>query len=220
MVLLDTQGLRLAGTLEAPDGSDVSDAVAAHLQGVSREASRAARLLDLGAWESVTAESPDGHLLVLPPTQSTVLLLLRDAQCTGGTSRSHGGAGRTSGAKLAGAARMRNLGEALERVTRVAGIRGAMLVAESDGLVVAEALAEGLDGAAVAALAASLTLRLRRTATSAGLAVPQVVQLRAERGTVLTVPAGDDLLLVAVAERDANLGLARLELRQAAAQLG
>ncbi len=65
---------------------------------------------------------------------------------------------------------MRNLGEALERVTRVAGIRGAMLVAESDGLVVAEALAEGLDGAAVAALAASLTLRLRRTAMSAGLA--------------------------------------------------
>ena len=32
---------------------------------------------------------------------------------------------------------MKNLGEALERVTRVAGIRGAMLVAESDGLVVA-----------------------------------------------------------------------------------
>jgi predicted regulator of Ras-like GTPase activity (Roadblock/LC7/MglB family) len=115
---------------------------------------------------------------------------------------------------------VRNPGEALERVTHVAGIRGAMLVAESDGLVVAEALAEGLDGAAVAALAASLTLRLRRTAMSAGLAVPQVVQLRAERGTVLSVPAGDDLLLVAVAERDANLGLARLELRQAAAQLG
>ena len=80
VVLLDTQGLRLAGTLDAPDGSDVSDAVAAHLQGVSREASRAARLLDLGAWENVTAESPDGHLLVLPPTQSTVLLLLRDAR--------------------------------------------------------------------------------------------------------------------------------------------
>jgi predicted regulator of Ras-like GTPase activity (Roadblock/LC7/MglB family) len=80
VVLLDAQGLRLAGTLESPDGSDVSDALAAHLQGVSREASRAARLLDLGSWESVTAESPDGHLVVLPPTQSTVLVLLRDAR--------------------------------------------------------------------------------------------------------------------------------------------
>ena len=80
VVLLDAQGLRLAGTLEAPDGTDVSDALAAHLQGVSREASRAARLLDLGAWEGVTAESADGHLMVLPPTQSTVLVLLRDAR--------------------------------------------------------------------------------------------------------------------------------------------
>ncbi len=80
VVLLDTQGLRLAGTVEAPDGSDVSDPVAAHLQGVSREAARAARLLDLGAWESVSAESPDGHLVVLAPTPATVLLLLRDAR--------------------------------------------------------------------------------------------------------------------------------------------
>jgi predicted regulator of Ras-like GTPase activity (Roadblock/LC7/MglB family) len=114
---------------------------------------------------------------------------------------------------------MKALLETLDRVTQVSGIRGAMLVAESDGLVVAEALAEGLDGAAVAALAASLTLRLRRTAQGAGLTVPVVVQLRAETGTLLTVPAGDDLLLVAVADREANLGLARLELRDAAARL-
>lgn len=80
VVLLDTQGLRLAGMVEAPDGSDVSDTVAAHLQGVSREAARAARLLDLGAWEAVTAESADGHLVVMPPTPATVLLLLRDAR--------------------------------------------------------------------------------------------------------------------------------------------
>ena len=80
VVLLDTQGLRLAGTLEAPDGSDVSDTVAAHLQGVSREAARAARLLELGAWEAVSAESDDGHLVVLQPTPATVLLLLRDAR--------------------------------------------------------------------------------------------------------------------------------------------
>ena len=114
---------------------------------------------------------------------------------------------------------MKALLETLDRVTQVSGIRGAMLVAESDGLVVAEALAEGLDGAAVAALAASLTLRLRRAAQGAGLTVPAVVQLRAETGTLLTVPAGDDLLLVAVADREANLGLARLELRDAAARL-
>ena len=78
VVLLDAQGLRLAGELAAPDGTEVGDAVAAHLQGVSREAGRAARLLGLGAWQSVSAESPDGHLVVQPPTSATVLLLVRD----------------------------------------------------------------------------------------------------------------------------------------------
>jgi predicted regulator of Ras-like GTPase activity (Roadblock/LC7/MglB family) len=111
------------------------------------------------------------------------------------------------------------LDELLERVVQVRGIRGALLVTEADGLVVAEALQEGVDGAALAALAASFTLRLRRAATDAGLAAPTVVQLRAERGALLTVPAGEDLLVVAIADRDANLGLARLELRDAAARL-
>ena len=108
----------------------------------------------------------------------------------------------------------------LEHVTRVRGIRGSMLVAESDGLVVAESLMEGMDGAPAAALAARLAGRLRRAMATAGFRAPAFLQLRAERGTVLAVPAGDDLLLVAIAERDANIGLARLELRAAAEALG
>ena len=109
--------------------------------------------------------------------------------------------------------------ELLGRVAEVRGIRAAMLVGEDDGLVVAESLSEGVDGAAVAALAASLTLRIRRAAMSAGLAAPAVVQMRAERGALLTVQAGDGLLVVAVADREANLGLARIELREAASRL-
>ncbi|HVQ27028.1 MAG TPA: roadblock/LC7 domain-containing protein [Planctomycetota bacterium] len=109
--------------------------------------------------------------------------------------------------------------ELLCRVTDVRGIRAAMLVSEEDGLVVAESLSEGVDGAAVAALAASLTLRIRRSAASAGHSAPAVVQMRAERGALLTLQAGDGLLVVAIADREANLGLARLELREAASRL-
>lgn len=104
----------------------------------------------------------------------------------------------------------------LDRVTRVHGVRGVMVVAEADGLVVADALSEGIDGAPVAALAASLASRLRRAAAAIGGAAPSFIQLRAERGALLAVPAKDDLLLVAIADKDANLGLARLELRAAA----
>lgn len=77
LLLLDLSGLRLGGGLRAPDGGDVADAVAAHLGGVSKEAARAARLLQLGTWQSVVVESPDGHLQLVAPTEQTVLLVVR-----------------------------------------------------------------------------------------------------------------------------------------------
>ena len=53
-------------------------------------------------------------------------------------------------------------GHVLDSITRVRGVRGAMLVASDDGLVVAEQLMEGIKGPAVAALAASLAGRTGR----------------------------------------------------------
>ena len=102
--------------------------------------------------------------------------------------------------------------EALERVSAIRGVQGAMLVSSEDGLVVADSLLDGVEGRAVAALAASLVGRLRRTTESAGLRPPRLIHLRAERGSILAVPAAGDLLVVAVAQPDANLGLARLEM--------
>ena len=110
--------------------------------------------------------------------------------------------------------------EALERVGRVRGIRGALLVHAEDGLVVAEALLEEVDARAVAALSAGLVSRLRRSAGHAGLRPPAFVHLRGEGGMLLAVPAPDDLLVVAIADSDANVGLARLEMLEAAGRLG
>jgi predicted regulator of Ras-like GTPase activity (Roadblock/LC7/MglB family) len=91
-----------------------------------------------------------------------------------------------------------------------------MLVSAADGLVIADSLMDGVDGRAVAALAASLVGRLTRATGTAGLAQPTLVHLRAEQGSVLAVPAGEDVLVVAVTSADANLGLARLEMLGAA----
>ncbi len=107
----------------------------------------------------------------------------------------------------------------LDRVNAVRGVRGAVLVAADDGIVVAESLMEGLDGRAAAALVASLASRLRRTAEAAGRRPPVFLQLEAESGSVLATPCGADLLLVAIAGPDANVGLARLELLEAAGTL-
>ncbi|HEX5388082.1 MAG TPA: roadblock/LC7 domain-containing protein [Gemmatimonadales bacterium] len=102
--------------------------------------------------------------------------------------------------------------EALDRVNAVRGIRGAMVVSLGDGLVVAESMMTGLDGRAAAALAASLAARLRRALEVAGRRPPAFVQLHGEGGSLLAVPCGDELLLVAIAGPEANVGLARLEL--------
>ena len=107
----------------------------------------------------------------------------------------------------------------LDRLTREPGVRGALLVEREDGLVVAEALMDGLDGAALAALAASLWSRLARAGAAAGRGAPAFAQLEAGLGTMLAAPAGAEMLLVAVVEPDGNLGMARLELLRAAATI-
>ena len=108
----------------------------------------------------------------------------------------------------------------LDRVTRVPGVRGALVIAASDGLVVAEQLMDGVDGRAAAALAGALVGRLLRTTGAAGLESPLFVHLRAEEGSLLAAPAPGDLVLVAVVGPDANIGLARLEMLDAAGRLG
>jgi predicted regulator of Ras-like GTPase activity (Roadblock/LC7/MglB family) len=111
------------------------------------------------------------------------------------------------------------MSKALDMVTRVRGVRGAMLVSAEDGLVVAEQLMEGIKGGAVAALAASLAGRLGRAMQAAGTGSSVFWHLQAEQGALLVVPGSGSstgILVVAVAEPDVNIGLVRLELLKAA----
>ncbi|MEO8226873.1 MAG: tetratricopeptide repeat protein [Gemmatimonadota bacterium] len=84
LLLLDQHGMRLGGGVRNDDGADVADAVAAQLAGVSREAARAARLLGLGSWVSVTAECARGNAHLVAPTATTILLTVRDASVPAG----------------------------------------------------------------------------------------------------------------------------------------
>ena len=78
LLLVDANGLRLAGGLTGNGHEEIGDQVAAQLAGVSREASRATRLLGLGSWQAVTVESPDTHFVLVRPTGETVLLAARE----------------------------------------------------------------------------------------------------------------------------------------------
>jgi predicted regulator of Ras-like GTPase activity (Roadblock/LC7/MglB family) len=95
-----------------------------------------------------------------------------------------------------------------------------MLVSAGDGLVVAEHLMEGIKGAAVAALAASLANRLGRAMEAAGIGRSVFWHLQATEGALLVVPAASGILVVAVTDPDVNVGLVRLELLGAAGVVG
>jgi tetratricopeptide (TPR) repeat protein len=77
-MLVDGNGLRLAGTVLAPGQEDVGDRVAAELAGVAREAARTSRLLGLGTWQAIAVEAPDSNLFLVAPTPDTLLLTIRE----------------------------------------------------------------------------------------------------------------------------------------------
>ena len=83
-VLVDAHGRLLSGALRRVDGSDGSDAVAGELVGVSREAGRATRLLELGHWRSLSLDCDSGHFYILPPTPETILLAASDSTMPAG----------------------------------------------------------------------------------------------------------------------------------------
>jgi len=108
------------------------------------------------------------------------------------------------------------LERSLDRLSRVRGVRGSMFVAAEDGLVVAQLLMEGVNGKAVAALAAALARKVGGAAAATGAGRLSFVQMDASNGTLLLAPAPADLLIVALADPNVNVGLCRFEMIRAA----
>jgi len=86
-LLVDGDGLVLAGAYTDGSGTDVAEVIAAELAGVSSEAERAMRHLGLGAWTSLLVEAdeaivamtpaPNGSLLVVTASRKTPVGLVR-----------------------------------------------------------------------------------------------------------------------------------------------
>ncbi|HJS44637.1 MAG TPA: tetratricopeptide repeat protein [Gemmatimonadales bacterium] len=78
LLLIDGAGRVLGGALRDKSGTDVTDAVAAYLGGVSQEAARTAKLLGLGAWNGLSAEGQQGNVHLAHPTADALLLVVRE----------------------------------------------------------------------------------------------------------------------------------------------
>jgi predicted regulator of Ras-like GTPase activity (Roadblock/LC7/MglB family) len=74
-LLVDADGLVLAGAYTDANAQDVSEIVAAELAGVSGEAERAMRHLGLGAWTSMLVEA-DNNIVAMTPAPLGSLLVV------------------------------------------------------------------------------------------------------------------------------------------------
>src|SRR5690606_37517594 len=86
MLLLDSQGLRLSGGTGRGDTGRLGDAAAAEAAGLSREASRTGRLLELGDWQHVMIETTTSRAVLLPVADQCSLLVIRPSLTPPGRS--------------------------------------------------------------------------------------------------------------------------------------
>lgn len=77
LLLVDSQGLRMAGGIGPGGDGRQADAVAARASGVAREARRTLALLDLGEWGHLFVDGDRNRLALLPVAPQGTLLLRR-----------------------------------------------------------------------------------------------------------------------------------------------
>ena len=74
-LLLDAAGTPLAGSYLDNNGRDIAGEIGAALSGVSREVSRAMRLLGIGGWTAVVVETDAATIALAPAVDDTIVLL-------------------------------------------------------------------------------------------------------------------------------------------------
>ena len=97
-------------------------------------------------------------------------------------------------------------------------IEGSVLL-RSDGLILATALAEGIDRDLVAAMSASLLNVSSRVLEELNRGKVENVIVRGENGVVMVISVMPEIVLAAIAKKDANLGLMLVEMRRAAEKI-
>ena len=107
--------------------------------------------------------------------------------------------------------------QVLNELNKTTGITGSMVVG-NDGIVIAADLAAGLDGDAVGALAASITSNIQKSLDRLQTRPLNQVTIEAEDAKLFFTHA-DMGLLVVTTEKDVNIGLVRLEIKNAIGKL-
>ncbi len=109
----------------------------------------------------------------------------------------------------------------LDRLTiNLAGdISGAVAVS-MDGIVLASRMSNDVNADRVGAVAATMVGVSRRVAGELRIGAPEEAIIKAHDGMFMVLPAGDQSLLAVNLVQSANLGMVRIEARDAASSIG
>jgi tetratricopeptide (TPR) repeat protein len=77
-MLIDAEGLVMAGSYPTADGGDASQEIGAELRGVSDEVQRAMRHLSLGSWTRISFETEAATVAMAPAPDGGLVLLAAD----------------------------------------------------------------------------------------------------------------------------------------------
>jgi predicted regulator of Ras-like GTPase activity (Roadblock/LC7/MglB family) len=105
----------------------------------------------------------------------------------------------------------------LEELNKTSGITGSMIVGD-DGIVIAADLDTALEEEAVGALAASITSNIQKSMNRLNQSPLAQVTIEADSGKLFFSDARIGILVV-TAESEVNIGLIRLEIKNAVSKL-
>jgi predicted regulator of Ras-like GTPase activity (Roadblock/LC7/MglB family) len=109
----------------------------------------------------------------------------------------------------------------LEKLSINAGndVTGAVAVG-MDGIVLASRMSNDVNAERVGAVAATMVGVTRRVSGELKIGLAQEAIIKADNGLFMVLPAGDQSLLAVNLRQGANLGMVRIEAREAAVAIG
>lgn len=107
--------------------------------------------------------------------------------------------------------------QVLNDLNKTPGITGSMVVG-NDGIVIASDLESGFESETVGALAASITTNIQKSLDRLRTSPLSQVTIEADDAKLFFTDAGLGILVV-TAEKDVNIGLIRLEIKNAIGRL-
>jgi uncharacterized protein len=109
----------------------------------------------------------------------------------------------------------------LDRLTANSGndVTGAVAVS-MDGIVLASRMSSDVNADRVGAVAATMVGVTRRVSAELKIGATEEAIIKSDNGLFMVLPAGDQSLLAVNLRQGANLGMVRIEAREAAVSIG